>query len=68
MAAEPETLLELIDRVRDEVLPPLRQEAGMPDEDEPPTDEEQMAYVEALESALIAQHVAHRRVASGHRP
>lgn len=55
-------VLELMERVRAETLPPLRAEAGMPEsEDEPSTSEAFTAYVEVLESALIAREVVARR-------
>jgi hypothetical protein len=52
-------LIALLDQVRDETLPPLREEAGL-DGDWPETDEQMVRYAELLESAVVGANVAVR--------
>lgn len=64
-------LLAKFDRVRDEVLPPIREEAGLPGEaedDDGAEPEVYVRYTEELESALIATHVVHRDLRAGQSP
>lgn len=58
-------LLADYDRIRKEVLEPIRREAGMPEyDDEPSTPEELNRYIELLESAAVGNCMAARWIAS----
>lgn len=62
-------LLDNIDKVRDKELPRLRAEAEYPDPEsgEYPTDEQVVAYIEVLESAVVGKQAALETIGKGMR-